>query len=57
MRLSLVFSAVFSKKDAPESSVHFPLFFSPEMLAPLFMLKEVKFSPDSKLIELLPFDN
>ena len=58
MRLSLVFSAVFSKKDAPESSVHFPFFFfSPEMLAPLFMLKEVKFSPDSKLIELLPFDN
>ena len=52
-----MFSGAFLKKDTPESSVHFPFFFSPEMLERLFMLKEGTSSPDSKLIKLLPFDN
>ena len=52
-----MFSGAFLKKDTPETLSSFSVFFSPEMLERLFMLKEVTSSPDSKLIKLLPFDN
>ena len=32
-------------------------FFSPEKLAQLFFLKEVKPSPDNKMIKILTFEN
>ena len=49
------FLRVFSKKkDILES---FILLFSPKKLVQLFILKEVKPSPDSKMIKLLTFDN
>ena len=42
------------KKDTPESFIL--LFFSPKKLVQLFLLKEVKPSPDSKIIKLLTCD-
>ena len=41
-------------KDTQES---FIMLFSPKKLVRLFILKEVKPSPDSKMIKLLTFDN
>ena len=45
----------FRKKRRPESFIS--LFFSPKKLVRLFILKEVKPSPDSKMIKQLTFDN
>ena len=54
-RFNFNFLRVFSKKkDILES---FILLFSPKKLVRLFILKEVKPSPDSKMIKLLTFDN
>ena len=52
-RFNLKFLRVFSKKDTPES---FILLFSPKKLVWLFIMKEVKPSPDSKMIKLLTLD-
>ena len=43
------------KKERP-GKLHFT-FFSPKMLVRLFILKEVKPTPDSKMIKFLTFDN
>ena len=43
------------EKDTTESFTL--LFFSPKKLVRLFILKEVNPSPDSKIIQLLTFDN
>ena len=53
-RFNLMFFLVFSKKDFSES---FILLCSPKKLVRLLILKEVKPSPDSKMIKLLTFDN
>ena len=55
-RFNLKFLHTFSKKkDTPKS---FNLLkFLPKKLMWLFILKEVKPSPDSKMIELLTFDD
>ena len=42
------------KKGTPKASFYF---FSPKKLVGLFILKEVKPSPDSKMIKRLRFDN
>ena len=44
-----------SQKKTPQES--FIVLFSPKTLSRLFTLKEVKPSPDSKMIKLLIFDN
>ena len=54
-RFNLNFLRVFAKKTPWKTS--FYSFFSPEKLVRLFILKEVKPSPDNKLIRLLTFDN
>ena len=54
-RFNLKFFRVFSKILIPrEASLYF---FPQEKLALLFLLKEVKPSPDAKMIKLLTFDN
>ena len=54
-RFNFNFLRVFSKKkDILES---FILLFSPKKLVRLFILKEVKPSPDSRMVKLLTFDN
>ena len=55
MRYNLKFLRVLPKKRQP-GKLHFT-FFSPKKLPRLFILKEVKPSPDSKMIKLLTFDN
>ena len=50
-----VFFAYSKKIYTPES--FWVLFFPPKKLARLFLLTEVKPSPDHKMIKLLPFDN
>ena len=50
-----VFFAYSQKIDTPESFI--VIFFYPEKLALLSLVKEVKPSPDRKLIKLLTFDN
>ena len=54
MRYNLKFLRVFLKKRHP-GKLHFTLF-SPKKLARLFILKEVKPSPESKMLKLLTFD-
>ena len=54
-RLNLNFSAFSKKKErALKASFYCP---SPTKLVRLFILKEVKPSPDGKMIKLLTFDN
>ena len=48
------FSRIVKKKTPGNSSLYF---FSPDKLALLSLLKEVKASPDCKIIKLLTFDN
>ena len=50
-----VLAHVLKKKDTP-GKLHLT-FFQPKKLVWLFILKEVKPSPDSKMIKLLTFDN
>ena len=52
--LTSCFCACSQKKDTPDS---FILRFFTKKLARLFILKEVKPSPDSRMIKLLTFDN
>ena len=52
--LTSSFVRVLKKKTARQASIYF---FSPKKLVRLFILKEVKPSPDSKMIKLLTFDN
>ena len=54
LKFLLVFSKKKKKKDIPES---FILLFSPTKIVRLFIPKEVKPSPDSKMTKLLKFDN
>ena len=49
-----IFARVLKKKTPRKASFYF---FSPKKLVRLFILKEVKPSPDSKMIKLLTFDN
>ena len=53
-RFNLKFLRTFSKKDTPEG-FNYLLKFPTKKLVWLFILKEVKPSPDSKMIELLTF--
>ena len=55
-RFNLNFSRVFrkKKKHPPKASFYF---FSQKKLARLFILKEVKLSPNDKMIKLHTFDN
>ena len=52
-----VFARVLKKKKTPRESFIFLFFFHPKKLVWLFILKEVKPAPDSKMIKLLSFDN
>ena len=52
--LTQVFARVLKKRHP--GKLHFTLF-SPKKLVRLFIVKEVKPSPDSKMIKLLTFDN
>ena len=54
-RFNLKFLCVFKKKMTPRKASFY--FFSPKKLVRLFILKEVKPSPDSKMIKPLTFDN
>ena len=54
-RFNLKFFRVFSKMLIPRKASLY--FFLPEKLALLSLLKEVKPSPDPKMIKLLTFDN
>ena len=51
-----VFARVLKKKTPRKASFSF-LFFSPKKLIRLFILKEVKPSPDRRVKELLTFNN
>ena len=53
-RFNLNFMLVFSKKKKTSRKASFYLF-SPNKLVRLFILKDVKPSPDSKMIKLLAF--
>ena len=53
-RYNLKFLRMFSKRRHPAGKLHFPLF--TKKLVLLFTLKEVKPSPDSKMIKLLTFE-
>ena len=53
-RFNLNFLLVFSKKKKTSRKASFYLF-SPNKLVRLFILKDVKPSPDSKMIKLLAF--
>ena len=46
-----------SRKSRDTAECFVALFFSPEKLALLSLLEEVKPSPDRKIIKLLTFDN
>ena len=48
---------LFSNKTPGRQLEIFNVLFSPERLSQLFLLKEVKPSPDQKIIKLLTFDN
>ena len=48
---------VYSQKNRYHGKLHCSLFFSPEKLTRWFLLKEVKPSPDRKMIKLLTFDS
>ena len=48
---------LFSNKTPGRQLEIFNVLFSPERLSQLFLLKEVKPSPDHKIIKLLTFDN
>ena len=53
--LDIRFLFVFSQKvDSRKASLYL---FSPKKLARLFLMKDVKISPDRKVIKFLPFDN
>ena len=54
-RFNLKYLCVFSKKKTPRKVSFYS--FSPKTSVRLFILKEVKPSPDSKMIKLLNFDN
>ena len=54
-RFNLKFLCVFSNKKTPGKPSF--SFFSPKKLVRLFILREVKPSPDSKIIKLLTFHN
>ena len=49
------FARVLKKKKIPRKDSFY--YFSPKQLVQLFILKEVKPSPDRKMIKLLQFDN
>ena len=53
-RFNLKFLRVFSKKDTPENFIYF---FLTKKLVRLFTRKDVKPSPESKMIKLPIFDN
>ena len=53
-RFNLKFLRVFLKKQRHPGKLHF-IFFSPKKVRRLFILKEVKPPPDSKMIKLLVF--
>ena len=55
MRFNLNFSRVFRKKSTPQKASFY--FFSQKKLARLFILKEVKLSPNGKMMKLHTFDN
>ena len=55
-RFKLNFSRVFRKKKNTPQKLHFT-FFSQKKLARLFILKEVKLSPNGKMMKLHTFDN
>ena len=55
-RFNLNFSRVFRKKKTPPKGFIL-LFFSQKKLARLFILKEVKLSPNGKMMKLHAFDN
>ena len=52
---NLILLRVFSKKEIPESFIS--LFFHQKTLVRFLILKEVKPSPDRKMIKLLAVDN
>ena len=56
MRFDKKFYCVFSKNNIHSRKLH-STFDSPEKLALLFLLKEVKPSPNRKMIKLLTFNN
>ena len=55
-RFNLKFLCVFSKRKRHPGKLHFTFFSKLKKLVRLFILKEVKPSPDSKLIKLLTLD-